>query len=52
MDVSPLVPAGRQVIHSYGDGGFRVNGRRYDGSVLIFPSHTLSWAVSAVTPSA
>lgn len=41
-DVSPLVPAGRQVINGYGDGGFRISGQRFEGSVLVFPDRTLT----------
>jgi len=48
MDITPLVPADRQVIESYGDGGFKVSGRRHRGSVLVFPEETLSWPVAAV----
>lgn len=43
MDVTPGDPAGRQVIESYGDGRFRVSGRVYEGSILIFPDRTLPW---------
>ena len=35
MDITPQVDAGRQLINSYGDGGFRISGRRYEGSVLV-----------------
>lgn len=48
MDVTPLIPAGKQVIQSYGDGGFRVSGVRHEGSVLIFPDSTLAWKVSSM----
>ena len=47
MDLSQLNPAGRQVIQSYGDGGFRINGARHEGSVLVFPDATESWAIGA-----
>ena len=47
MEISPLSSAGRQAIHSYGDGGFRVSGRRYYGSILVFPTGTLAWPVTA-----
>ena len=47
MDVTPLIPSGRQVIESYGDGRFRVSGVLFEGSVLIFPDRTESWAVSS-----
>jgi uncharacterized protein len=38
-------PAGRQIIESYGGGGFRIAGVRHSGSVLIFPDQTLGWPV-------
>ncbi len=47
MDVTPQVPAGRQIIQAYGAGGFRVAGTRHDGSVLVFPERTLPWAVDS-----
>ncbi len=40
-------PAGPQVINGYGDGGFRIGGIRYEGSVLVFPTVTLPWPVTA-----
>jgi len=43
MDVTPLIPAGRQVINAYGDGGFTISGTRWQGSVLVFPTRTLAW---------
>ena len=39
-------PAGRQVIQSYGNGGFRIAGQMHDGSVLVFPDRTLAWPVT------
>jgi uncharacterized protein len=48
MELTPLVPAGRQVIERYGESGFRIAGLIYRGSVLVFPDRTLPWsAVSA-----
>jgi len=49
MDLVPKIPAGRQFIHGYGDGGFRVAGRRWQGSVLVFPDRTLAWPVATMT---
>jgi uncharacterized protein len=49
MELTPLVPAGRQVIERYGQSGFRVAGVIYHGPVLVFPDRTLSW--SAAGPS-
>lgn len=46
MDLTPRIPEGRQVINGYGDGGFRIAGTRYEGSVIILPTRTLEWQVS------
>ena len=48
MDVTPLIPADRQVIDSYGAAGFHVSGVAYDGAVLVFPDGTEPWPVDAV----
>ncbi len=48
MDITPLVPAGRQLIQSYGDGRFRIAGKLHEGSVLVLPGETLSWPVTEV----
>jgi uncharacterized protein len=53
MDVTPIVPAGRQLIQGYDAGGFRIAGIRHTGSVLVLPERTLAWPVAApeqVTP--
>ncbi|NQV81562.1 MAG: hypothetical protein HQ495_13480 [Alphaproteobacteria bacterium] len=44
MDVTPLVPRGRQIINSYGAGGFLVSGERYQGSLLVFPERVAAFA--------
>ena len=41
----PEISAARQLIEAYGDGGFRVAGQRYRGSILVFLDRTLSWPV-------
>jgi uncharacterized protein len=46
MDVTPLVPKGRQLINGYGDGGFRISGVRHEGSVWLLPDVTVPWPVS------
>lgn len=45
MDITPIIPAGRQVIESYGAAGFRVTGILHRGSILIFPDATMPWPV-------
>jgi uncharacterized protein len=44
MDITPLVPAGRQIIEAYGDGRFRVSGTVIEGSALVFPTRAMAWA--------
>lgn len=46
MDITPLIPAGRQIVEAYGDGRFRVSGTLIEGSALVFPTRTLPWAVT------
>ncbi|RAU22629.1 hypothetical protein CU669_08100 [Paramagnetospirillum kuznetsovii] len=45
MDITPVIPAGRQLIKGYGDHGFTISAVRWEGSVLVFPDRTLSWSV-------
>jgi uncharacterized protein len=44
MELTSLVPVGRQVIERYGESGFRVAGVIYRGSVLVFPDCTMLWS--------
>lgn len=46
-DVTPLIPAGRQVVDSYGRNGFHVSGIAYAGAILVTPDVTVSWHVSS-----
>jgi len=45
-DITPPLPAGRQLIRRYGDGGFEIGGVRHEGSVLVMAERTLAWPVS------
>jgi uncharacterized protein len=49
MDVTPQIPAGSQVVEGYGDGGFTISGRRWEGSVLVLPNRTQAWAAQTAT---
>jgi len=48
MELTPVIPSGRQVIESYGARGFRVSGILYPHSILVFPDATLEWPVSTM----
>ena len=46
-DITPQVPPGRQLIQSYGGGGFRITGVAYTSSVIVLPEQTLMWQASS-----
>ena len=48
MDLTPLIPQGRQIVESYGDGKFRVSGALYEHSILILPDRTVDWPVADI----
>ncbi|MGF1630983.1 MAG: Mth938-like domain-containing protein [Kiloniellaceae bacterium] len=48
MDITPLIPQGRQVIESYGNGGFRVTGESFRGSILVLPTWSTAWPLTAI----
>ena len=45
LDITPLIATGRQLIQRYGEGGFRVAGEDYPGSVMVLSEVTLPWDV-------
>jgi len=47
MDVTPLIQSGRQIVQSYGQGGFRISGQMFQGAVIITPEDTALWDVPA-----
>lgn len=46
MDITPLIPEGRQVIESYAAGRFRIGGALYFGPVIVFPEQVVAWEIS------
>jgi len=49
MDITPLVPKGRQVITGYGEGGFKINNEWVEGSLLVFADHMLTWNITDIS---
>jgi uncharacterized protein len=49
VDLTPLIPAGRQLIEGYSADGFRVSGVVYAGPVLVFPDRTLLWEAASMS---
>lgn len=48
MDVTPLIPEGRQIIQSYSHDGFRVSGKSYNSPIIVLPTDTKIWAASSL----
>jgi len=51
LDITPKTPADRQIVQAYGEGGFRITGQGYDGSVLVFLGRTEAWSGELVIDS-
>ncbi len=48
MKLTRHAPTDRQIIQRYGNGGFRISGMEFSGSVLVLPSVTSAWAHSSM----
>ena len=48
MDITPLVPEGRQIVQSYGSGRFKVSQIEFEGSIIVLPERTISWAIDSL----
>lgn len=38
MDITPEIDSNTIQVDGYGDGGFRINGRRFEGTVCLLPT--------------
>jgi uncharacterized protein len=47
VDISPLIPEGKKIIEAYGNGGFKVNAERIEGSIVIMPDAVFNWQISS-----
>ncbi|MBY0355273.1 MAG: Mth938-like domain-containing protein [Rickettsiales bacterium] len=47
MDITPLLSETRQLIQSYGGGGFKIAQKEYVGPVIVLPDQTFSWQMAA-----
>ena len=46
MDVTPLISSDKQIIQSYSETGFKISGKVYNSSVIVFPTRIVEWAPS------
>lgn len=47
MDITPVLPKGRQIIETYGNGRFTIAGQKFLSSVIIFPNKTYPWPITS-----
>jgi uncharacterized protein len=45
---APKAPDGPKIVQAYGDGGFRVSGKRFTHSIILFPTRVLAWDVETI----
>jgi len=45
MDITPLIPKGKQIITGYGSGQFRINGIVHSTSLLVLPGKAVPWSI-------
>jgi len=51
MDVTPLVPEGKQLIQGYADDHFMVTRVVHEGPILITAERTISWSLAGWPPA-
>ncbi|MAQ71015.1 MAG: hypothetical protein CL565_02360 [Alphaproteobacteria bacterium] len=44
MDVTPLISSDKQIIQTYSEAGFKISGKIYDSSVIVFPTRVTKWS--------
>lgn len=49
MDITPLIPADRQLIEGYAPGRFRVSGVIYEFPIIVTRRRTMAWPVTVIT---
>lgn len=43
MDVTPLIKQGQQIIQSYANGRFKINGQSFETPVIVTPDDSFEW---------
>lgn len=48
MDITPVLSSAFQLIEAYGETGFTIAEKRYEGSVIVFPEETIHLPIENV----
>lgn len=46
MDITPIIPQGKNVIRGYGNGAFKINDAAVNGNIILLPDSLQPWAES------
>ncbi len=46
MDVTPVIPKGKQVLTGYGAGAFKINNESIPGSLFLLPDRAIAWSAA------
>lgn len=46
--MTPDPETGPKLVQAYGDGGFRISGQRYEGSLIVLPSVVHAWPATSI----
>ena len=47
MRLVEQVPEGRQIVQRYGNGGFRVSGKQYQGTILVLANRVVPLSITS-----
>ena len=45
MDITPLIPKGRNIINAYSDSGFKISDKNFSGSVMLSPNNVIEISI-------
>jgi uncharacterized protein len=48
QDITPTLKSGKKVIESYGGGGFKISGTKYDFNVIVLPDSLYKFEVADI----
>jgi uncharacterized protein len=47
MDITPIIPQGKNIIKSYGNMAFKINDAEYSGNIILLPDRVDVWDIKS-----
>jgi uncharacterized protein len=47
MDITPIIPSGKNIIKAYGNMGFKINDTEYHSSLIVLPNKISAWNITS-----